>query len=68
MNEAVSKYIVKSQTYIYIIAVTFCVIVHIDFMLSAMSYMKVINASRGCIHKYENLKKEICNRNLIYLF
>jgi len=57
MNEAVSKYIVKSRTCIYIIAVTFYVIVHTDFMLSVMSHMKVINASR-CIHKYENLKRK----------
>jgi len=43
VNEAVSKYIVKSLTYICIIAVTFLVgtgfyvIEHTDFMLSGMS-------------------------------
>jgi len=64
MNEAVSKYILKSRTYIYIIAVTFLVGTRFLcnftywFLMSVMSHLKVINASWGCIHKYENLKRK----------
>jgi len=34
---------------------------------TGMSQLKVINASRGCIHKYENIKKlNNCNANIYF--
>jgi len=32
-------------------------------LATEMSHLKVMNASRGCIHKYENLKRKLYNSN-----
>jgi len=35
---------------------------------TGMSHLKVINASRGSIHKYENFKRKLynCNANIYF--
>jgi len=46
----------------------FCLHFIILYNKTGMSQPKVINASQGCIHKYENLKRKLynCNANIYF--